>query len=235
MLNIDSKVLNYVLFGLIIAIIVVIIMRAIRNDDKSKESMHSIHEVNSKHRFDEIRNNFNPHCRNTEKCALNAVEDKDTVFARDIVIGRKLEQPEKEAEFEDEEIRKYQSQFLDMADRVNYSSRNELGANEKINEMVASNNNEVIGEHGKTIGEVYDELTKSQFEKEKKCKNDGCILPSSFDTITQRNYYVDNTNTSMKTMSNFYTKYETDEVSNGGFFYDNITGHDTDLPNNLLV
>jgi len=100
-----------------------------------------------------------------EFCSLNELETHDTALARDIVIGKKLEQPEKQCEFDNNDIKRYQNEVFSAEDKFNYSSRNAITPNDRLNEIFTKYGNELCNESGKTIADVYDGLVKNDFEK----------------------------------------------------------------------
>jgi len=226
---INTNTLNSVLLGLIIAIVILLIVKVTGIAQKDPEYMNTNSSVRENH-FDNVRNPV-PTCSVSKYCDLNVLEDRDSTLRRDIVIGRKLQQGDKKDEFDDVEIKEYQSQFLDFDNKVNNTSRNELGPIEKLNDMFTSHNNELANLGDGTIGEFFDGLTRTQADNMKKCKNVGCVQESNYDELTHRQYYLDNDATSF---TNYQVRYETDNVSNGGFFYDKIEGNDTQNSQNMI-
>ena len=267
MINIDSSTINSVLFGLIIAVVIILLINMFKkNDSKENLTYKSEGEMN-KNRFDDIMN-ARPKCALSDTsssgsldvksndtneimpkqnedpktlitppkrfCDLNVLESKDDTLRRDIVLGRKLQQGEKQQTFDDMEIREYQNQVLRAEDNLNYSSRNTICSNDKLNEIFTSQNNELTNEKGQTIADVFDGLTKNELREMAQCKNPGCIIPSSYDELQQRKIYMDNENTMMPAFLNYNTRYETDGVNNGGKFGD-IYGHDETLSSYLAI
>jgi hypothetical protein len=164
----------------------------------------------------------------TKYCDLNEMEDMDHRLIRDVVVGKKYQQGDKQEIFGREEIDNYFLQYQDFDDKINYSSRNRCDMVEKLAQD-RTHNTELVNKQGLTIGDVFDGLTRDQIEKMKQCKNPNCIEPSKYDVLTQRQYYFDREDTHGATYSNYNTRYETDEVNNGGKFYDDIEAHDETL------
>lgn len=165
-------------------------------------------------------------------CDLNEMEDMDHRLIRDIIVGKKYQQEDKQHEFSKEEVDNYFLQFQDFDDKVNFSSRNTCDPVAKLAQD-RTNNTELVNKQGMTIGDIFDGLTRDQIQQYKKCKNPGCIIPAQYDNITQRQYYFDRNDTSGATYSNYTTKYETDGVNNGGKFYNDIEAHDEKLLDRL--
>jgi hypothetical protein len=67
MINIDSETLNSILFGLIIAIVIILIVKMIRDNDSSKEQLHyKVGGEQSERRFDDMVNKT-PSCNLSNK------------------------------------------------------------------------------------------------------------------------------------------------------------------------
>jgi hypothetical protein len=168
----------------------------------------------------------------TQHCDLNEMEDMNHRLVRDVVVGRKFQQGEKQQEFSNEEIDNYFLQHQDFNDKINYSSQNRCDMVEKLAQD-RTHNTELVNKQGVTISEVFDGLTKDQLEKMKQCKHPNCVQPSHYDTLTQRQYYFDREGTNGATYSNYNTRYETDNVNNGGKYYDDIEAHDEQLSHSM--
>ena len=124
--------------------------------------------------------------------------------------------------------------YQNFDDKVNYSSRNRCDVVEQLAQD-RTHNTELIDKKGLTIGDIFDGLTRDQVTQMKQCKNPDCIQPSKYDNLTQRQYYVDNEKSNNATFSNYQTKYETDNVNNGGKFYNDIEAHDEMLSTSLML
>jgi hypothetical protein len=165
-------------------------------------------------------------------CDLNEMEDMDHRLIRDVVVGRKYQQGDKQHEFSKDEVDNYFLQQQDFDDKVNFSSRNTCDPVAKLAQD-RTHNTELVNKQGLTIGDVFDGLTRDQVQQYKKCKNPGCVIPAQYDDITQRQYYFDRNDSPGATYSNYTTRYETDGVNNGGKFYEDIEAHDQNLLNKL--
>lgn len=159
-------------------------------------------------------------------CNTNELENMDHRLMRDIVIGRKYQQGEKQHDFSNKEVDNYFIQYQDFDNKVNNSSRNTCDVVARIAEERTAHNSELTNHQGQTIGEVFDGLTRDRLDRMKECKNPGCVQPGNFDNLTQRQFYTDGDNANSTAYSLYHTKYETDDVNNGGKFYDDIEAHD---------
>jgi hypothetical protein len=165
-------------------------------------------------------------------CDLNEMEDMNHRLVRDVVVGRRFQQGEKQHEFSKDEVDNYFLEFQNFNDKVNYSSQNRCDMVEKLAQD-RTHNNELINKQGLTIGDVFDGMTKDQLEKMKQCKYPNCVQPAHYDNLTQRQYYVDREGTKGATYSNFNARYETDNENNGGKFFNDIEAHDTGMLSNM--
>jgi hypothetical protein len=159
-------------------------------------------------------------------CNSDEIENMDHRLMRDIVIGRKYQQGESQEDFSKKEINDYFIDYQDFDNKINNSSRNTCDVVARIAEEKTSHNSELTHQQGQTIGEVFDGITKDQLDSMKQCKNSGCVQPGKFDDLTQRDFYNDNNSPAY---SMYHTKYETDNVNNGGKFYNNIEGNDSNF------
>ncbi len=218
-IELNSKTLNCVLVGFIIALAIVMIVNYIKRRNEQ------INESKNKNKVLVPVEKENKNVVEQNKCQLkydtNELEDDNTMLARDIVVGRKLQQEIQQEQFLKEEIDGYFNDHMNFYDKVNFDSNNNHDVVEKIGEY-RLDNTELTKNQGKTIGEVFDNYTKNQNEALKKCKNPQCVIPGGYDDLMQRKVYKD----SADTYANFHTRYETDGVNNGGKFFDQIEGHD---------
>jgi hypothetical protein len=167
-------------------------------------------------------------------CDTNEHENINERLIRDIVIGKKLQQGEKQHEFSKNEVDNYFDQFQDFNQKINYSSQNRCDMVEKIAQD-RTQNTEFVNKQGLTIGEVFDGMTKDQLDDIKKCKYPNCVIPAKYDNLTQRQMYMDREHSVGGTYTNYQNRYETDNVNNGGKFYDDIEAHDEDLMNSMAL
>jgi len=164
-------------------------------------------------------------------CNANEMEDNNHRLIRDIVMGKKLEQPETQHSFSNAEIKNYQSDFLDFDNKINYNSSNNVNPIDKLNELYTTNNNEITAERGQNISDVFDGLTKNEVEKMKLCKYQNCIIPGKNDAVQNMQYYTCGEDKNRELFLNDFNRYEFDEdnVNNGGSFYNNIQGNDMNM------
>lgn len=167
----DENVVNTVIMGFAITVIVIL---AIKIFNKSKEQKDNL-TVTGRYTDDDdpIDPSQLPPYRPIKKikltrqpkyCPPNEYEDINTALARDIVIGKKLEQPQKEESFTRKEIKDYQNRVFAAEDYFNYSSKNAISAHDRVNEMVVTQGNELCGEVGQSIANVFDKITRNNFQ-----------------------------------------------------------------------
>lgn len=164
---------NTVFLGLIIVAVAILFIK-IFNTNKFTNIKQSIDSENDDEAIDDSQL---PPKRPKKKvtfskppkyCSLNELETSDLALARDIVIGKKYQQPQKESSFSNKEILKYQNQVFSAEDNFNYSSRNAITAGDRLNEIFVTCGNELNNEEGKNVSDVFDSLMKNNFESMKK-------------------------------------------------------------------
>ena len=100
--------------------------------------------------------------------------------------------------------------------------------------MQTSKNNELCKNTGQKISDVYDNLVKSDCAQIKQCKNPHCVIPSNIDDISQTTMYTKD-NANGKAFIRYDVMYETDNVNNGGKFYDDIEAFDSMSDSNPII
>jgi hypothetical protein len=258
MFNIDSKTLNCVLLGIIIVFIIIFLVKNTKNkieenigvnmgENIGEEEKKTVENINEEKQNDDTNSDIDkdedeiilPFEREKQydlvsdyqNCNFNEMEDMNHRLIRDIVIGKKYQQEEKQQEFTRKDIDNYFLQYQDFNDKINYSSQNKEDVVEKIAEE-RTKNAELFNKQNKTISKIFDGMTQDQLDNIKKCKYQECILPSQYDNLTQSKYYLDK-NINNFVFSDYETRYETDNVNNGGKYYDDIEAHDENLMNNF--
>lgn len=162
-------------------------------------------------------------------CPVDEMDNSIDKYLKQYVLTAKHENEQKQ--FTRDEIKGYQSKFFAFEPTLNKSSSDVIDCVDKLNELQTTGNNEFSKEHGKKISEVYDDLTKNKFDMEKQCKYPKCIIPPK-EFIDDERAYLDSDGL---TFNKTNWKYETDNVNNGGKFYDSIEGYDTSSENNLVI
>jgi hypothetical protein len=169
----DSSTVNTVFLGFIIVAVVIFFITIF----KTNKITNIKRPIDSEDNDETIDDSQLPTKRPKKKvkfskplkyCDLNKLETPDISLVRDIVIGKKYQQPQKECSFSDKEIKNYQNQVFSAEDNFNYSSKNAITPNDRLNEIFVKNGNELNSEQGKTIGDVFDGLMKNDFEIMKK-------------------------------------------------------------------
>lgn len=135
---------------------------------------------------------------------------------------------------EDENIQGVQNDFFNFAEKINNSTREDISPVDRINEMQTSRNNELVNASGKKISDIFDDLEKDNNKKIEKCKNPGCIIPTSLDNINKNSLYKKN-GANGNVFLNYDVMFETDGVNNGGKFYGDIEGYDDMSHDNLSL
>lgn len=111
-------------------------------------------------------------------------EDKLTKYIREIALGAKYSNPT-------EHIKKipksdYVSGWITMNDKINKTSDDYEDEVDRINRLYLTSGNELTGLEGKTIKNVYDDLTKTNKDKFEKAFEDG-----KMDTYRSDQWYYD--------------------------------------------
>jgi hypothetical protein len=131
-----------------------------------------------------------------------------------------------------DDIQNYRDNMFDFIENINLTSSN-VGTDsvDKLNQLQTSNNNEINGFNNKTIGEVYDGLTKNNSNTRNTCVNTNCIIPANQDKLSKIESYLKDTDKGKYFRHG--TMYENDGVQTGGKFYENIEGYDFKFEDNM--
>lgn len=166
------------------------------------------------------------------ECPVNEMDNAIDKYIKRYVLPTDRENIEHEpVPFSNEEIKGHQNQFFAFEPTLNRSSNEGVDVVDKLNELQVVGNNEFVKEKGKKISEVFDELTKHQIDTEKQCKYPKCIIPPKTFNDDEP-VYLDSEGL---TFSRSNWKYETDEVNNGGKFYNDIEAYDVGSESNMVV
>ena len=169
----DSSTVNTIFAGLVIVAVVILFIK-IFSTNKFTNIKHPIDSENDDEIIDDSQL---PPKRPKKKvtfskppkhCSFNQLETRNDNLCRDIVIGKKYQQPQKESSFSNKEILKYQNQVFSAEDNFNYSSRNAITAGDRLNEIFVTTGNELCNEEGKNVSDVFDGLMRNDFEVMKK-------------------------------------------------------------------
>lgn len=216
-MNIETQ--KHIFIGIIIVIIIILFVKKTHYAKLNKTLKRGIIGIKEQRTVTSI-----PINTNTIK-----LDDKryneDEKFIRDVVMGKRLEQEVKETPDTREEIEKYLTSQIDFNNMLNMDSNNNCDLIGRLAEDRLQNA-ELSHYKGKTIGEVYDEMTRGVYDKLKECKNPNCIIPSNNDNLTQSQYYLNNNGSGDFFFSKNQIKYETDGVDNGGQWFGNVKGYD---------
>lgn len=132
--------------------------------------------------------------------------------------------------FTTEEILQYQDKMFDFNETVNQSS-NVIDPVDKINELYTKGNNEMSEIKGKTISEVYDNLTQNLIYSNKKCINKDYLIPPTKENLMDTQSYL------ISTDSGKYFRhgllYEGDDVETGSKFFGSVEASDSEYENHM--
>lgn len=172
--------------------------------------------------------------KSANSCPLTGTPYENDRYIREFVLNGKFDctnKPE-EKHFTRAEIVQCQNQMLDFNDKINGSSNSGVNTVDKLNEIQTSGNNQMIGCEGKTISSIYDGLTQSMVDKRKNCVNQNCLIPPQIDTISKTADYVVDAQFGKSLRDGLM--FETDTVSNGSKFYDNVEAYDSKFESNMV-
>lgn len=164
---VENNTINTVVMGMAITAVLILAIK-IFNKEKdnltvmTQESDDDDDYIDSSQLPDVVKPTKKP-SRKSKYFLPNECDDMNTCVAKDIVIGKKLQRRQKPNYFTDKEIKKYQNKVFSAEDHFNCSSKNAIGAQDRLNEMFVTQGNEMCGEMGQTIAEVYDKITANTF------------------------------------------------------------------------
>lgn len=133
-----------------------------------------------------------------------------------------------------EDLQSYQNNFFSFPEQINKSTREGITEVDRINAMQTARNNELNRCTGEKISDIYDNLVKSDCEQIKQCKNPGCVIQPQIDEISQSTMYQKQ-NANGNTFARYDVMFETDNVNNGGKFYNDIEAFDSMSEHNLIL
>lgn len=247
-----SDILDYIILVLIFAIIINVLIQAfgkkcsdehMEEQTKSEESAHS----EAQHTRSEDHTTQNEPVRSAKaeeavdrivhsKCPVQEMEYENDRYIREFVLGGKFNcgaNSEEPHNFSRQEINDYQNEVFGFNDNVNKSSSAGVDVVDKLNEMYTAGNNELVGNTGKKISEVFDRLTQNEVDKRKKCVNPDCLIPPQIETEYRTGNYLGNANVG-KVYTKYNWRYEDDNVNTGGKFYDDIEASDSEFEPHLV-
>jgi hypothetical protein len=157
-------------------------------------------------------------------CMVNGVDINNDRYIREFVFGGKYN-CEPENTFNNNDIQNYQNDFFKFNEKINNSTNGGVDVVDRLNE----NLNEINPSFGKKMSDVYDELTGVCTERKNQCVNKNCLIPPVIDSQFRGGVYTDD-----NSYKKYNYRYEDDEVSNGGKFYDNIEASDDEFEPNMM-
>lgn len=178
---------------------------------------------------EEIRRNIN---KELQDCPLKGTIFEKDKYIQEVVLGGKYNCGNTEPkDFSRQDLIHYQNNMFDFNEQINNSSSAGIDVVDKINELYSGRNSELTG-NGKKISEIYDGLTQGILDRKKECKYRACLIPPNYDLITKSAGYIEGNDNSKYIRHGL--KYEDDDVSTGGKFYDDIEGDDVEFEDHLL-
>jgi hypothetical protein len=244
-----SDILDYIILVLIFAIIINVLMQAFGkkcSDEHMEEKPKSEENVQTetKQEVSEEQNGSNLSAKAEEavdrivssKCPIQEMDHENDRYIKDFALGGKFNcgaASEEPRAFSRQEINDYQNEVFGFNDNINKSSSAGVDAVDKLNEMYTGGNNELVGNSGKKISEVFDRLTQNEVDKRKKCANPDCLIPPQIETEYKTGSYLGNANIG-KVYTRYNWRYEDDNVNTGGKFYDDIEACDSEFEPHLV-
>lgn len=238
-----SDILDYIILVLIFAIIINVLIQAFSGKKcSSDEHMEEQTKSEEKHTSSEEHsaNNEPVHSAKADeavdrivssKCPIQEMDFENDRYIKDFVLGGKFNcgaTSEEPHNFTRQEISEYQNKVFGFNDNVNKSSSAGVDVVDKLNEIYTDGNNELVGNTGKKISEVFDRLTQTEVDKRKKCVNPDCLIPPQIETEYKTGSYLGNANVG-KVYTKYNWRYEDDNVNTGGKFYDEIEASDSEF------
>lgn len=233
-----SEILDYILLALIFAIIINIFMKIFNKKCTSKEHMEEqqLPKIKTdKSMFDRMKsdNAVAKIAESKRRCPVDDMEDEMNRYMKDVILRNRMTCTDN-AQFSNDEVLDYQNKFFGFNDKVNHSSSNEVDMVDKLNEIYTSDNNEMTHYEGKKISDIFNNLTQNNLNKQKSCPGGNCLVPPHVEAQHHDSSYKSKSHDG-HSFSKFHWKYETDSVNNGGKFYDDIEGSDSEFEGNLVI
>lgn len=253
-----SDILDYIILVLVFAIIINVLMQAFgkkcnSNEHLEEQAKNVVHaeKVESESVNSELDNTPFDEPEKSEKvekavdkivelkangkCPIQETDYENDRYIKEFVLGGKFNcgtKAEEPKSFSRQEIKDYQDEVFGFNNNVNKSSSEGVDVVDKLNEIYTSRNNELDGNTGKKISEVFDRLTQNAIDRKKQCANPDCIIPPELDNQYRNGFYTENANMG-KTYTRYNLRYETDDVNNGGKFYNDVEASDSEFESNL--
>lgn len=245
----DSNLLDYIILALAFAVVIHIFVQTFRKcgnkTEKMNAPMSSIYNDERPYSYGNATANlfdnssvesrqesYQPLASKCPQIFPNSPGSQENYIQKFVMGAGRVCSDENNSEIEN--IQNYQNNFFGFGEQINKSTREGITEVDRINEMQTAQNNELNICSGQKISDIYDNLVKSNCDQIKKCKNEGCVIPSMIDEITQTTTYSKQ-NANGNSFTRYNVMFETDGVNNGGKFYDDIEGFDSMSENNLIV
>ena len=154
-------------------------------------------------------------------------------YIKEVVMGGRFQNLEDYEEYKSDDIQTYQNDFFGFQNKVNKNSSAEMvDPVDKMNELKVSNGSELNNLKDKPISEVFNGLMQNTYYNSRSNED---VIQSPVDKIQQVGMYVDDNSTG-KSYKKYDWQYKSDSenVNNGGKFYDNIEASDSEYDNKQL-
>lgn len=155
--------------------------------------------------------NKTPNLIGSTTCDVNNTYTKEFLMDNDILCATEIKPRSKK------DLQDYRDNFFGFRSHV---WQNSAGVDpvDRLNEKILSGDGD-LSQNGKKISDIYDSLTGDRIHKKH------CIMTPNLDNITMSSQYK-----MPGSLGDYYTKdnwiYNYDHVMNGALFYDNVSGVD---------
>jgi len=247
----DSNLLDYIILALVFAVVIHIFIQTFGKCNKTEgmnAPMSSIYNNDRPYSYGSLSRNLFDNAsvesrQNLIQSQQPASENKQvfenspgsqTNYIQQFVMGAgRVCQSDNNSE-NSEDLQSFQNNFFSFPEQINKSTREGITEVDRINALQTSRNNELNRCTGEKISDIYDNLVKSDCEQIKQCKNLGCVIPPSIDQMTQSTTYSKQ-NANGNAFTRYDVMFETDNVNNGGKFYNDIEAFDSMSESNLIL
>lgn len=168
-------------------------------------------------------------------CPVNNTQKETDKYINELVTGSKFKCETNGKKYTNDQIEAFNNSQFNLAETLNRSTSNDMVTPvDKINSMRTSPNSSFINPfEGNKISDYFDELLSNEKITQQKCKYENCLIPPIKDDFSQTEIYVDDID-KKKVFAKYNWRYETDDVNNGGKFYDEIEASDEEFESNMV-
>jgi hypothetical protein len=172
---------------------------------------------------------------------INGIDANIYQYVEDLVTMKKFTSPEKCNTLSKSEGEEYRENFWGLQDKLNKNTSGGVDMVDRINELYLTDNNELINERGGKISDIYDKLLDTKpVRPEPSFKTCGRSLMNCADTsVMNKISGADNlmlkSGANGKVHTRYDARYEIDGVNNGGVFYNDLEGDDSEIYSELSL